>query len=229
VNLSRVPILLSLLFSGCVSLPPTAVPQEPDYVVAVESVRIPTTEPWVSRFAYHTWFDLKRGAENNWERVEILSAESGVNIYHIPPADARGRTRWDNPVEVVGLVTGEAAREMIPGLEERARNYPDRAAYTAWPGPNSNSFITYLARATPGLKLQFNHNAVGRDYTPWFYAGRSVSGSGVQLDTWLLGLQAGWREGIQVHFLQLTFGISLFPPALELPILPRIGLPPARP
>jgi len=205
------------------------VPQEPDYVVAVESVRIPTTEPWVSRFAYHTWFDLKRGAENNWERVEILSAESGVNIYHIPPADARGRTRWDNPVEVVGLVTGEAAREMIPGLEERARNYPDRAAYTAWPGPNSNSFITYLARATPGLKLQFNHNAVGRDYTPWFYAGRSVSGSGVQLDTWLLGLQAGWREGIQVHFLQLTFGISLFPPALELPILPRIGLPPASP
>jgi len=210
-------------------MPPTALPTAPAYIVSVKSVRIPTTEPWISRFAYHTWLDVKKGAEDDWERMEILSAESGVNIYPVPGNEARGDARWTNPVEVVGLVVGDAARQMIPGLEEKARNYPDRAAYTAWPGPNSNSFITYLARATPGLHLQFNHNAVGRDYTPWLYAGPSVTGTGLQVDTLLLGLQAGWREGLQVHFIQLTFGISLFPPALELPILPRIGWPQEKP
>ncbi|HTB64537.1 MAG TPA: DUF3750 domain-containing protein, partial [Opitutales bacterium] len=101
----------------------------------------------------------------------------------------------------------------------------DKANYYAWPGPNSNTFVARLARATPGLHLQFNHNAAGKDYAPWFYAGPSVTGSGWQIDTWLLGLQLGWQDGFQFHFLQLTFGVSLFPPSLDLPILPRIGWP----
>jgi len=215
--------LVSLGLAGCAGMPPSALPQEPANLVVVKTVRIPTTEPWVSRFASHTWLDVKNGAENAWERLEILSKESGVMIYPITSAEARADARWTNRVEVIGLVSGDAAEKMIPALVERAKNYPDRANYSAWPGPNSNTFITYLARETPGLHLQFNHNAVGKDYVPWFYVGPSVTGTGWQVDTWLVGLQIGLREGIEVHLLQFTFGISIFPPALKLPFLPKLG------
>ncbi len=213
------------LLAGCAGMPPSTLPADPAYLVTVKTVRIPSTEPWVSRFASHTWFDLKNGAETNWGRVEILAADSGVMMYKIPASEARADERWTNRVSVIGMVEGDAAQQMIPQLLALAKNYADKANYYAWPGPNSNTFVARLARELPGLHLQFNHNAAGKDYTPWFHAGPSVTGTGWQADTWLLGLQAGWRDGLQFHFLQLTFGISLFPPALDLPILPRIGWP----
>jgi len=226
MNFYRLLVLIASILTGCASMPPSALPIEPSHLVVVKTVRIPATEPWISRFASHTWLDVKNGSEANWGRLEIISAESGVLAYRIPSAEARSDTRWTNRVEVIGLVSGDAAEKMIPALLKSAKNYSDRANYFAWPGPNSNTFISYLARETLGLHLQFNHNAVGKDYVPWFYAGPSVTGSGWQADTWLIGLQAGWRDGIQLHFIQLTFGISFFPPALDLPIIPRIGLPP---
>ncbi len=225
VNIGRWLGLAALGLAGCAGMPPSTLPKEPEHLVVVKTVRIPSTEPWVSRFAAHTWLDLKNGSEKNWERVEILSKESGVMIYPITSAEARAEARWDNRVEVIGLVSGDAAEKMIPQLVERARNYPGSAEYVGWPGPNSNTLITYLARETPGLQLQFNHNAVGKDYAPWFYAGPSVTGTGWQVDTWLVGIQIGVKDGIQLHFIQLTLGVSLFPPAIDLPILPRIGWP----
>jgi hypothetical protein len=44
----------------------------------------------------------------------------------------------------------------------------------------------------------------------------------VRLDTLPLGFALGLREGVELHLLQLTFGISLWPPRLELPFLPEI-------
>lgn len=99
------------------------------------------------------------------------------------------------------------------------------ANWSGWTGSNSNTFAARLARETPGLYVQFKHNAAGKDYTPWFYAGPSVTGTGWQIDTLPLGLQIGWKDGIQLHFIQLTFGLSLWPPAIDLPIIPRIGWP----
>ena len=55
-------------------------------------------------------------------------------------------------------------------------------------------------------------------------AGISSERTGVQLETPLVGLKIGLREGIEVHVIGLAFGIDLWPPAIILPLGPgRIG------
>ena len=225
MNTRRFLVFLCLLASGCAGLRPSTVSTRQPYLVVVKSVRIPSTEPWISRFACHTWFDLKNGPNADWERIEILAVDSGVMDYKIPPQEAYSDFRWTNRVSVIGMIQGDLAKSVIPKMETLAKNYPDKANYWSWPGPNSNTFTASIVRQTPELRLVFDHNAVGKDFVPWFYAGPSVTGSGWQADTWLLGVQFGLRDGIQIHFIQLTLGVSLFPPALDLPILPRIGWP----
>ena len=36
----------------------------------------------------------------------------------------------------------------------------------------------------------------------------------------------GLREGLELHLLGLTLGVGLWPPALKLPLLPRLGVHP---
>ena len=49
-------------------------------------------------------------------------------------------------------------------------------------------------------------------------------GTGLQLETPVLGLEIGLEEGIEVHVIGLSFGIDLWPPAIILPLGPgRIG------
>ena len=44
------------------------------------------------------------------------------------------------------------------------------------------------------------------------------------LDANYLGLGLGLREGVELHLLGLTAGVSLWPPALKLPLVPRMGV-----
>lgn len=52
---------------------------------------------------------------------------------------------------------GEKAKEVIPRIKQLAADYPYQQRYDAWPGPNSNTFVSYLIRNTPhmGLGLTF--------------------------------------------------------------------------
>ncbi len=93
--------------------------------------------------------------------------------------------------------------------------------YEAWPGPNSNTFMRELTQQIPELAFVFDHNAVGKDYA-WFDAGLAPSRTGVHFDTWTIGATVAMKEGLELHLLQLTFGLHLWTPRLELPFLPPI-------
>jgi hypothetical protein len=47
--------------------------------------------------------------------------------------------------------------------------------------------------------------------------------TGFEIETPVLGLQVGRREGVELHLFQLTFGVSFFPPALKIPFQSRLG------
>jgi hypothetical protein len=85
--------------------------------------------------------------------------------------------------------------------------------------------VTRIARRVPGLTFEPDHNAVGKDFTWLVYLGPTSTRSGVAFDTLVAGWQLSFWEGVELHLLQLTFGVSLFPPALKLPFLPRLGFP----
>ena len=95
----------------------------------------------------------------------------------------------------------------------------------SWPGPNSNTFIAWLARQLPELRLELPALAIGKDYLPGgAWVARTPSGLGGQVSAGgYAGLMASLEEGVEVNLLGLSAGIDLWPPALKLPGVGRIG------
>ena len=42
--------------------------------------------------------------------------------------------------------------------------YPYANTYSLWPGPNSNTFTAWIARAVPELETDLPATAIGKDY-----------------------------------------------------------------
>jgi len=179
---------------------------------------------WYTRFAHHTWIDVKHGDEAHWMRVEVLDESSGAQAGAIPARTARMDTRWQRDVRLLKLIRGERAQRIAAVIEEltQAQHELYRKSYRAWPGPNSNTLVADLAREIPELSLCFDPNAVGKDYAGWFSAGATASKTGVRVDTPPLGFAVGLHEGVELHFLGLTLGVSLVPPRLNLPFFPAL-------
>src|ERR1041384_1410740 len=97
--------------------------------------------------------------------------------------------------------------------------YPNE--YLLWPGPNSNTFMAYIGRQVPELRLDLPPNAIGKDYPiKGALIDHTPSGTGYQLSMFgLLGFAVGREEGIEFNVLGLNFGIDFFRPALKLPIV----------
>ena len=218
-------LALIQLAGACAVARPSELPRDEAWVAAVKSAGIPRSMPWYSRFAEHTWVDVKCGDDAHWIRSEVIGAHSGARCNTITAREAYSDWRWSvEAVRVHRVVTGESARRVAERIEAVTAAVDPRYAnggYEAWPGPNSNTFVRELARELPELAFVFDHNAVGKDYT-FFDAGWSPSRTGVSVDTWPLGATLALAEGFELHLLQLTFGMRLWPPRLALPFLPAI-------
>lgn len=219
-------VLLAIAWlSACRVARPSELPVDQDWIVAVKSCGIPQSMPWYSRFAEHTWIDMKLGDEQNWRRIEVAGEFSGATKASITSHAARRDFRWsDEAVRVHAVFLGEEASRIAGRLGQPMREIDSRysnGGYEAWPGPNSNTFLRELTQEIPELAFAFNHNAVGKDYT-WFDAGLAPSRTGLHLDTWPLGATLAAKEGVELHLFQLTIGLSLWPPRLKLPCLPTI-------
>jgi hypothetical protein len=211
--------------AACAAPRPSGLPRDEDWLVVAKSARLPEWWPWYVRFADHTWIDVKRGSEDDWQRCEVLGASFGAVCQAIPAREARRDRRWDGqPVRVQHVVRGDAARAVAADLPRAvaaiAARY-DETSYTAWPGPNSNTFVRDLVRELPDLAVAFDHNAVGKDFA-WLDAGLAPSRTGAGVYTWPLGATVGLVEGVELHLLQATFGVRLWPPRLALPFLPTL-------
>lgn len=88
-------------------------------------------------------------------------------------------------------------------------------------GPNSNTYAAWVLKQS-GVSGELPPCAVGKDYVPAVGAGRTTSGTGVELETLPVGAKVGLKEGVEADVLGMTFGVSVWPPALKLPF-GRIG------
>jgi hypothetical protein len=220
-------LALVVAVAACASPRPSEAPRDEPWLVLVKSARLPMAAPWVTRFAHHTWLDVKRGSEEEWWRAEVAASDSGVVFAPINPSLARDDT-WYNrrALRLLATIEGEPARRIADALPELCRKLDERYAdgYLRWPGPNSNTFVADLARELPDLAFTFDANAIGKDWPGWFDAGVTSSKSGLHLDTPVAGAALGLREGIELHVLGLTLAVRLWPPGLALPFLPEIPL-----
>src|SRR5215470_5069428 len=179
---------------------------------------------WRGLLAVHTWIALKPSGAAAYTRYEVM----GWGVSRGAPALRVNRTGPDNdwfgsrPDLLVDL-RGPGVDAVIEKVQAAVAAYPYRGSYRTWPGPNSNTFIAYVARAVPELRLDLPPTAIGKDFLP----GRepvalSPSGTGLQVSVFgLLGVMAAWEEGLEVNILGLTFGLAVKRPALKLPAVGR--------
>ena len=194
----------------------------PQAVVQVYGAR---TWGWRGTFGVHTWVAVKPANAPAYTVYEVIGwrlrwSESVVSIRERAP-DARW---YGNAPELYSDKRGEEAEKLIPRIDAAARSYPYANEYSAWPGPNSNTFVAWITRAVPELGADLPPTAIGKDYIPGSIFGSAPSGSGVQFSiAGLFALTASGVEGLELNLLGLTFGLNPFDPALKLPLVGRVG------
>jgi Protein of unknown function (DUF3750) len=197
----------------------------PEAVVQVYGAR---TWGWRGIFGVHTWVAVKPKDAGAYAVYEVIGwrlrwADSAVSI-SARAADAR----WYGSLpELYADKRGEEAEKLIPRIDAAARSYPYPDDYTAWPGPNSNTFTAWITRAVPELGVDLPPTAIGKDYLGSSIVAPAPSGHGMQFSiAGLFALTASGVEGLELNLLGLTFGVNPFDPAFKLPLVGRIG--PAR-
>lgn len=196
----------------------------PDAVVQVYAAR---AWGWRGIFAVHCWISFKPEGASGYDRYEVVGWGVGRGApavrRNLRPAD--GRWAGNEPVLLADL-RGAAAAALIPRIEAAIARYPYPDSYITWPGPNSNSFIAWLAREVPELRVTLPSTAIGKDFLG---EGRVLaatpSGTGFQFSFFgLLGFTLALEEGIELNVLGLVVGLDPKRLAVKLPGIGQLGL-----
>lgn len=194
----------------------------PEAVVQVYAARV---WGWRGALGVHTWIAVKRSEATGWTKYDVSGwgVRRGGPAVRIRNGVPDGYWAGSEP-ELLLDRRGDGVDDLIARIETAARSYPYADSYTMWPGPNSNTFVAYVARET-GLRVDLPPTAIGKDYLPnGRVAALSPSGTGAQVSLFgLLGVMVAAEEGIELNVLGLTFGVDLWGPALKLPGVGRVG------
>ena len=182
---------------------------------------------WRGAFAVHTWLAAKPAGADGYTRYEVIGwyLRGGGTAVSVSDRTAPDAQWFGSAPQLVREVRGADAEAVIARLPQAVATYPYAGTYSAWPGPNSNTFIAHLGRELPELRLTLPPNAIGKDYFPLGQGfARTPSGTGYQASLGgVLGVIAGGDEGFELNVLGLVTGVDLRAPALK---LPGIGLVP---
>jgi hypothetical protein len=194
--------------------------KQPDAVIRIFAA--PTVR-WRSIFAVHSWIVIKEKDAPFYTRYDYTAWGEPIRTNGFAPDG-----RWFGVApETVVAVDGEVAEALIPRIRHVVENYKFSAYgdYSAWPGPNSNTFVQAAIDAVPELRAVLPPTAIGKDYPydgRWF--GITPSGTGVFASLGgYIGMTLGWVEGFEINFFGAVLGFDVRRPALKLPGLGRFG------
>ncbi len=183
---------------------------------------------WRGAFAVHTWIIYKHAGDDFYERREVIGWGVGDGSSAVRASNGNPDGLWFGAKPRLLLdLRGPRATDLIPKLEAAIASYPYHDSYRVWPGPNSNTFTAYVARQLPELELDLPAKAVGKDFlTNGDIVSSTPSGTGWQLSLFgVSGLTLALKEGIELNLLGFSAGIAVWPPALKLPGVGRLGFP----
>jgi hypothetical protein len=174
-------------------------------------------------FGVHTWVAVKPTGAARWTVYEVIGwrlrwSDSSVVVR---TRDPDGRWFGAEP-ELYADKRGPGVDELIKRIDKAAGEYPYAGEYKVWPGPNSNTFTSWIARSVPELELDLPATAIGKDYLRGSVFASAPSGSGYQLSfAGLLGVAASKVDGVELNVLGLNFGVSRN--GVKLPLVGIIG------
>jgi hypothetical protein len=121
---------------------------------AVIQVYAARTVGWRGALAVHTWIALKPSGAPAYTRYEVIGwgVNAGAPAIRVNRAGPDHYWFGSRP-DLLVYHRGDGVDELITRVEAAVTAYPYPASYRTWPGPNSNTFTAYLARAVPELRL----------------------------------------------------------------------------
>ena len=194
----------------------------PEAVVQVYSARAVSWRGW---FGVHTWIAVKRANAPEFMVHEVMGwrlKRTGTVV--VERNRAPDGYWYGNKPELLGDIRGPGVEEIIDRIDAAAKEYPYPGRYHIWPGPNSNTFVAFILRKVPELRVDLPPTAIGKDYLGWRSVNKTPSGTGGQASLFgVVGVAAGLEEGLEVNLLGLNFGIDPKSLSLKLPIVGRLG------
>jgi len=132
---------------------------------AVIQVYGASTWGWRGWFAIHTWIAVKPTNEASYTVYEAIGwrQRSSLSIVRIEK-DLPDRYWYGERPRLLKEFRGEGGDKMIAAIDRAAKNYPWPDSYKAFPGPNSNTFISWIAMQVPELGLRLPFSAIGSGY-----------------------------------------------------------------
>jgi hypothetical protein len=177
--------------------------------------------------ADHCWIAFKGEGEAAYTRYDVVrwgvsrGAEAiRVNFRGVPDGNWAG-----NRPRLLLDRRGAEAAALIPGIERAVAAYPYRHTYRTWPGPNSNTFIGWIARAVPELRLDLPPRAIGKDFIGARLLARAPSNTGYQLSLGgVFSLIVARVEGLELNLSGVTLGVNPLDLSITVPGLGRLRL-----
>jgi Protein of unknown function (DUF3750) len=199
---------------------PQAAAQTPATVIILAS----RTGRWKGIFAEHMSLVLKPTNASQWTRYDVVGWGTPVRR-----DDYAADAFWyGNRPRIIYQLEGNEAQALIPRIEQAIAQYPSSAAgsYVIWPGPNSNSFVSWVVRHTQGFDAELSPVAVGKDYLgPGLHIARAPSGTGYTISLGgYIGATLALEEGAELHLIGSTIGIDPNDLAIKLPSLGKLSL-----
>jgi len=120
---------------------------------------------WRGLFAIHTWIAMKPEGADHYTVYEVIGwrARRGLSVVRIAE-DAPDRYWYGEAPQLLLDRRGSEAARLIPQVDNAARSYPWPDEYSAFPGPNSNTFPAWIAEQVPELGLDLPFKAIGSGY-----------------------------------------------------------------
>lgn len=206
--------------------PPAA--ETPEAQVQIYSAK---AYSWRGKFSQHTWIATKEKNADSYlvYYVVLWGTYFGADGVVVVQQDVPDRLWYDARPEIIFSTSGDAAEKIIPQIKAATKSYPYQNFYRAYPGPNSNTFVSHVIRNVPDLKTALPSNAIGKDWlcdaSGVKFFSLSESKTGVQFSAFgLFGITLGLVEGVEVNLIGLNYGIDFLRPALKLPGVGRVGI-----
>lgn len=132
---------------------------------AVIQVYAAPTWGWRGLFAVHTWISAKRTGERTYTVYEVIGwrKRRGLPVVRIEQ-DAPDRYWYGERPKLLSDHRGPEVDAIISKVDAAARSYPWPDTYEAFPGPNSNTFTSWIVQHVPELAVDLPFSAIGSGY-----------------------------------------------------------------
>ena len=120
---------------------------------------------WRGWFAIHTWIAVKRTGEKSYTVYDVVGwrGNHGEPVLKIAK-DIPDRYWFGEIPQLLKEHRGSGVDKLIDDVNSAALEYPWKTTYSAFPGPNSNTFTAWIAKKVPELKLELPFRAIGSGY-----------------------------------------------------------------